>query len=266
LDAFLLGAFGAFVGAYGALVGIGGGFLIVPALLLLLKVSPQQAIGSSLVVVFFNALSATFSYVRARRIDYRSGWRFALATLPGAILGAYVSRCFSIDVFAPLFGGLLTALAILLVLRSPRRQAPVPARLPKGSAMRVVTDASGREFVYAFHEWKGILISIFVGFFSSILGIGGGIIHVPALVQVLSFPPHVATATSTFILLFSSMVGAGTHFTLGHVMPGPTIPLSVGVIAGAQVGAGLSGRVSEAWLLRCLALALVVGGIRLILR
>ncbi|HHX39373.1 MAG TPA: sulfite exporter TauE/SafE family protein [Armatimonadetes bacterium] len=261
-----LGLFGLLVGAYGSLVGVGGGFLVVPALLLFLKTSPQQAIGSSLMVVLCSATSATLSYIRTRRIDYRSGWRFALATLPGAFLGAFITRYFSTEVFAPLFGGLLAALALLLLARSSGSPGSIRETVGSGSAQRRVTDASGREFVYAFSEWKGLGISALAGFFSSILGIGGGIIHMPALVQALHFPPHVAAATSTFILLFSALIGAGTHLALGHVLVGPVVPITVGAIVGAQVGAGLSGRVSEAWLMRFLALALVAVAIRLILR
>jgi uncharacterized membrane protein YfcA len=108
--------------------------------------------------------------------------------------------------------------------------------------------------------------SAVVGFLSSLLGIGGGIIHVPFMAQVLGFPTHIATATSHAVL--AVMAGAGT---ITHLVQGAfngilyrTLFLAVGVVLGAQVGARLSGRVRSAWLLRLLALALLLVGLRLL--
>src|SRR5438094_763257 len=96
------------VGAYGTLIGAGGGFLLVPALLLLFPTARPTTITSiSLAVVFFNAVSGSIAYARDRRIDYRTGLIFAAATVPGAVLGAiavgYVPRA----LFDGLFGLLL---------------------------------------------------------------------------------------------------------------------------------------------------------------
>ena len=86
----LFALFGMVVGAYGTLIGAGGGFIIVPVLLLLLHWPHQEASGTSLLVVTANAASGTWAYWRQRRIDFRTGWQFALATLPGAILGPFI--------------------------------------------------------------------------------------------------------------------------------------------------------------------------------
>src|SRR3954452_7456191 len=102
---FLL--FGIFVGTYGTLVGAGGGFIIVPVMLLVYHATPQQASATSLAVVFFNALSGTLAYARQGKVDYRTGWRFAAATVPGAIIGVYVQSFFSGRFFSALFGALL---------------------------------------------------------------------------------------------------------------------------------------------------------------
>ncbi|TMA11893.1 MAG: sulfite exporter TauE/SafE family protein, partial [Deltaproteobacteria bacterium] len=77
------------IGAYGTLIGAGGGFVLVPLLLLLYPEEKPEIITSiSLAVVFFNALSGSMAYGRLKRIDYRSGIVFSVATIPGAILGA----------------------------------------------------------------------------------------------------------------------------------------------------------------------------------
>src|SRR5437870_12670473 len=78
------------VGAIGTLIGAGGGFLLVPVLLLLNPhFTADTVAGISLAVVFFNAASGTLAYARMRRIDYKAGTIFAIAALPGAVLGAY---------------------------------------------------------------------------------------------------------------------------------------------------------------------------------
>ena len=80
---------GFFAGGYGTLIGAGGGFVLAPALLLLYPGEAPETITSiSLASVFFNALSGTLAYAKSKRIDYKSGFIFSLADMPGAVLGA----------------------------------------------------------------------------------------------------------------------------------------------------------------------------------
>lgn len=262
------------VGTYGTLVGAGGGFVIVPIFLLFISgIKPSEAAGTSLAVVFFNALSGTSSYIRQGRVDFWTGTRFALATVPGAIVGAYLSNLFSNRPFYIVFGCFLIAIAIFLNVRpDPRKAATDPlapgeARtLPRGWVARTITDRSGETFSYAFNMWGGLALSFVVGFLSSILGIGGGIIHVPALIFLFGFPAHISTATSHYILVISAFVGSISHLVQGDIRWIPMIGLSIGVIPGAQVGAQLSRRLHGKWIIRGLALALAVVGLRLLFK
>ena len=80
---------GPVIGAYGTLIGAGGGFVLVPILLLLYpSESPAKITAVSLAVVFANTPSGSLTYYRMRRVDYRSGALLALGTLPGAVIGA----------------------------------------------------------------------------------------------------------------------------------------------------------------------------------
>src|SRR4051812_45986240 len=93
LAGFLL--LGFLIATLGTLVGAGGGFLLVPILLFLMPgEDPDRITAISMAVVFFNALSGTIAYARMRRIDFKSGTRFALAALPGAALGAWATVYF----------------------------------------------------------------------------------------------------------------------------------------------------------------------------
>ncbi len=263
------------VGTYGTLVGAGGGFVMVPIFLLAISgISPAEAAGTSLAVVFFNAVSGTASYVRQGRVDFRTGTLFAIATIPGSIIGAYLSNLFSNRPFYIVFGLFLIAIAVFLNVRPDPRAAPalatpetgaVPIQ-PRGWVARSITDRGGEEFTYTFNMAGGIALSVVVGFLSSILGIGGGIIHVPAMVFLFNFPAHIATATSHYVLVISALVGALSHLAAGDIRWVPMIGLSIGVIPGAQIGAKLSQRLHGKWILRGLSLALAVVGLRLLFK
>jgi hypothetical protein len=109
---------GVAVGAFGTLIGAGGGFLLVPILLLLYPDESVQTITAmSLAVVFFNAASGSIAYARLGRIDYRTGIIFALASAPGAILGSLATAYLQRGVFDAIFGLLLVGLGVYLVLR-----------------------------------------------------------------------------------------------------------------------------------------------------
>ncbi len=206
--AILLVLLGVGVGAFGTVVGAGGGFILTPILLLLYPHDSARTLTAiSLTVVFFNATSGTAAYARQRRTDFRSGAVFALATLPGAVGGALVVGAVSRHVFDGLMGGMLGLLAVWLL--SGERWLPRPAR--RHVVRRLLTDRQGLVYEYDVPLLRGAAYSLVVGFVSSFLGIGGGVIHVPLLVRALGFPTHIATATSHFVLAVMSGVGALTH-------------------------------------------------------
>jgi uncharacterized membrane protein YfcA len=258
---------GFLVGTYGTLIGAGGGFVLVPFLLLLYPTENPELITSiSLAVVFCNALSGSIAYARTGRIDYRSGLLFALATIPGAILGALTTAYIPRRLFDGVLGVLMLLGAGVLLWR-PGTEPHTPTPAFRHGLVRTVIEADRTAHTFSYNPWLGVGLSAVVGYFSSLLGIGGGIIHVPALVQLLHFPVHIATATSHFVLAIMALTGTLVHIATGTFHHGlrRTIALSVGVLFGAQLGAWLSQRVQGTWILRGLALALGAVGIRLLL-
>ncbi len=251
------------VGVLGTLVGAGGGFVLTPVLLLLYPRSPAQTITAiSIGVVFFNALSGSFAYWRQGRTDYRSGSLFALATLPGAVLGAIAVGAVRRSIFDLIMAAVLLSLGLWLL--TSRNKGDV---LRRAGSPRVLTDSTGVVYRFEVPVARGIALSVVVGFASSFLGIGGGVIHVPLLVGALGFPVHIATATSHFVLVFMSGAATLTHLVDGsyHVGTGlrRTLALSMGVIPGAQLGAHLSSRVSGRVITTVLSVTLVALAVRL---
>ena len=262
----VLVALGFMVGAYGTLIGAGGGFLLVPLLLILHPhYTPAEITAISLGVVFVNASSGSLSYFRLKRADYRTGLWLAAATLPGAVLGSIVIDAIPRGVFEAIMGVALLLIAAYLVAR-PRARVALLLNAPF-VVERKITDSSGLSYSYRLNLGLAMLLSLGVGFLSSMLGIGGGILHVPLLTSFFGFPEHVATATSHFTLMFMSGAATATHALEGDYRStlSTTLALAIGVLAGAPVGAAVSNKVEGGWILRLLALALGMVGVRLLL-
>ena len=245
---------GFLVGTYGTIIGAGGGFILVPLLVFLFPGDgPSMVTAASLAIIFVNATSGTIAYAVQRRISYRTGIFFAAATIPGALLGSWLTRFIPKRVFGIVFGCLLVAVAVVLaVTRSRHRSAPGDSPAPQLQTSQLVL---------------GMGLSLFIGIFSSLVGIGGGLIHVPVLTSLFGFPLHVATATSHFVLVFTALAGVVEHI-LDHSWPTHLLRdalLAAGVVAGAQLGAFLSRKIAATWIVVGLAAALAVVGVRLIL-
>ena len=259
-------ALGLIVGAYGTLIGAGGGFVLVPLLLILYPHdSPAQITAISIGVVFVNASSGSLSYYRLKRADYRTGSWLAAATLPGAVLGSIIVASIPRVTFELIMGAALLGVGGYLVVR-PRARMPLMLNFPF-VVERTITDSSGHRYSYRLNLGLAMLLSVGVGFLSSMLGIGGGILHVPLLTTFFGFPEHVATATSHFTLMFMSGAATATHALKGDylVTLWTTVALAVGALAGAPIGAALSERIEGGWIVRLLAIALGVVGFRLLL-
>jgi len=263
---------GFLVGTYGTIIGAGGGFILVPLLMFLFpQDGPSMVTAASLAIIFVNSTSGTIAYAAQKRISYRTGVLFALATIPGALLGSYLTRFIPKQLFSGIFGLLLIAVAVFLSLtRGAKRgtgAAGRPPRAHRGARLvDTVVDRDGTAHPLTFNPWLGVILSVFIGCFSSLVGIGGGLIHVPVLVYLFEFPLHIATATSHFVLVFTSLAGVVEHI-LDRTWPTHILRdalLAVGVVGGAQLGAFLSRRIAARWVMIGLAAALGLVGIRLV--
>ncbi len=257
----VLGGFA--IGVVGTLIGAGGGFILVPLLVLFEPHwSVDEVTAFSLAVVAANATTGALSYWRQGRVDPFSFPLYTVAAIPGSILGAFATAFIPRRAFDPLFGAVLIGIGIWLFVRPGTTDEGAHT----GPFRRILFDRSGHRYEWWFDPRIGFVGSAFVGFFSSVLGIGGGIIHVPLLATILGFPAHVATATSHAVLAVTAAIGTLVHLARGDYRS--TWPLVVGTaagaVAGAPVGALLSTRVPGAAILRILAVALGFVGIRLL--
>ncbi|MDQ6779697.1 MAG: sulfite exporter TauE/SafE family protein [Candidatus Eremiobacteraeota bacterium] len=241
-------ALGLFAGTYGTLVGVGGGLFLVPALIFFAHLPPKEAAGTSMAVVLANAASGSFSYLRQRRVALRTGVVFAAAGLPGALLGGYIDQLLPRAVLGLLLGIFLLILALRLLLQKPQPGSPAD--------------------VHAAHtsQWSAVLIAVGAGFIASMFGVGGGIMYVPLMLYVLRYAPHIATATSTFTIALTALLGTASHAYFGDIHYAAAAMLAVGAIAGAQIGVLLSTRIQAAPLVRLFAAAVLASALWLIYR
>lgn len=267
----LLIVMGFLIGIFGTLIGAGGGFILVPILLLSYPdLSPETITAISIVIVAANAISGSIAYGRSGRIDYKAGLLFALFTIPGSILGVLTTQFIARNIFNIVFGVLLVVLSVYLLFRHNKIITPVVADVNKKRwKHHSLTDNFGVSYNYTYNQNRGIIISIIVGYLSPVLGIGGGIIHVPALVQWLQFPVFIATATSHFILAIMCTVSVIVHAIKGSYSDPKifhmVIGLIIGVVPGAQLGAWLSHKLKSNTIIRVLAVCLGLVGIRILL-
>jgi uncharacterized protein len=268
---YLLIVIGFFIGTLGTLIGAGGGFLLVPLLIIMFPhFNPETITAISMVVVACNAISGSIAYMASKRVDYKAGIIFAICTIPGSVLGVLTTAIIPRGIFDIIFGVIMVALAGFLFFQGGEKESiKKPVSAHKGWIQQHLTDKWGEQYEYAYNLRLGMLLSVFVGYFSPLLGIGGGIIHVPAMAEWLLFPVHIATATSHFILAIMSTVSVIVHYLQGNysdpVVVKMVVGIIIGVIPGAQLGAFLSRKINGKYIIKALAVSIGIVGIKILI-
>jgi uncharacterized membrane protein YfcA len=267
----LLAVLGLLAGCLGGMFGVGGGIIVVPILILGFGLDARHAVGTSLVMIIFTALSGTLAYQRQKRIDWRVGLADALVTVPGASIGAYATQFFSSRNLALIFGIIMFLIAGAMIRRSLRKTSPKIERATdrkttlKATWRRSIIDSGGNVFEYDAQMLPGLLLLFAGGLAAGFLGIGGGLIAVPILTALIGLPIHIAVATSMLTMIFTSISGVTTHVMLGNVQVEYAIPLVVGIVIGAQLGARTAKRLKSVNLERAFAALIIVIAVVLII-
>lgn len=268
---YLLIVIGFFIGTLGTLIGAGGGFILVPLLIILRPdFTPETITAISMVVVACNAISGSVAYMRTKKVDFKAGIIFAICTIPGSILGVLTTKIIPRGLFDIIFGIIMLALAAFLFFKGGRKElVNKTVSGHKGWINQHLVDKWGEHYYYSYDLKLGMILSLFVGYFSPLLGIGGGIIHVPAMAEWLLFPVHIATATSHFILAVMSTVSVIVHYLQGNyddpLIVKMVIGLVIGVVPGAQLGAYLSRKINGRYIIKALAVSIGIVGIKILI-
>ena len=230
-------------GFLGSLTGLGGGVVIVPLLTLVFGVDLHYAIGASLVSVIATSSGAAASYVRDGYSNVRIGLFLEIATTSGALLGASLVSRVPTSTIAIIFGAVLLYSAI----SSPPRDAVAKGGTPNTLAQWLRLNASyptaGGPTKYAVRRIPlGFAIMIGAGTLSGLLGIGSGAMKVLAMDRAMGIPFKVSTTTSNFMIGVTAAASAGIYLARGYIDPGLAMPVMLGVLGGALLGARVLAR------------------------
>jgi len=222
----LLGVLSGFVaGTMGGAFGVGGAIITTPAVQVLLGARPIVAVGTPLPVIFPTTLSGMHAYRRAGQIDYRAVRWAAPPGAAGAAGGALLT-----NVVDARF--LLLATAFLIAWQA--------VRVGLG---RSAAEAPGRPIHPSAPAF--VFMGTAAGFASGLLGIGGGVVMVPAMVGWLGMPLKRALGTSLVIIAFIVIPGTIVHAILGHIDWAIALWLTLGVVPGAALGSRWTIRARE---------------------
>lgn len=241
----VLGGGGALAGLFGSLLGLGGGILVVPFLSLGLGLPLREAVAVSLVSVIVTSVASSAVYLQRHVANLRLGMVLELGTAAGALAGGLVAFLLAERVLAGLFAALLAWTAVSMVRRREPAAAPVtdgdaPAAAPAGFAATL-----GGPGYRVRRLPAGMMASVGAGTLSALLGVGGGIVKVPAMHLLMGVPLRVAAATSNLMIGVTATASAVIYLLRDALDPYVAGPVALGAFAGAAAGSRVAHRVPQ---------------------
>ncbi len=260
LSPWLLLALGGATGVVGSLLGFGGGVFLVPLLTLGLGVPFRAAVAASLIsVIATSCASATVNLDRGL-VNMRLGIALEVATTLGGLAGGLMAVLLSQRQLFLLFGLVLTAMGVMVALRSGRRNVIADLAVDPGRLGGKLLEGQ-TTFLYRVRRLPvGIAASLAAGALSGLLGLGGGIIKVPILNTFCGIPIRVAAATSAFMIGVTAAASAFIYYGRGDVALPLTAAVALGALPGSLLGARLTHRVQARSLKFLMAAVLLVVG------
>ncbi|WP_297516212.1 sulfite exporter TauE/SafE family protein [uncultured Caulobacter sp.] len=276
VNALLLVVLGGLVGFISGMFGIGGGFLMTPVLVFM-GIPPVVAVASEANHVAASSVSSVIAYSKKRAVDFRMGAVLATGGAIGSFAGVEVFRWLrligqadlavsvSYLLFLGVIGGLMLTESLGAILRRRRGEPPKPRRDRRPLLLYAlpfkVRFPRSRLYISVIPP---VLLGVFVGVLSAVMGVGGGFILVPAMIYLLRMPAPVVVGTSLFQIVITtsltSVLQAGRNQTVDIVL---ATLLLVGGVVGAQLGARMSGRFRAEELRALLALLVLLVGLRM---
>jgi len=234
---------GFIAGIFGGLVGLGGGVVMIPLMVGILKMGQHKAHGTSLVALVFTGISGAITYAMKGSVDLTGSLLLAVTAIFTARAGAKFAHALPEWKLKRAFGGFLIIVSLLLLSKPYLSHMSGPA----SGWIKIITL---------------LLTGIFTGFLSGMMGVGGGTIMVPAMVLLAGFNQHTAQGTSLLAMIPAGGVGAFTHWRLGNVNSDLLPGLVPGILIGTYLGGSLAHILSEGTLRMVFAFVLIWTGAR----
>jgi len=260
----LLGSY--FAGLLGSLTGLGGGFIIIPLLTLLLRVDIHYAIGASLVSVIATSSGSAAAYVREGITNIRLGMFLEIATTAGAFTGAVLAIYVPTHFIAIIFGLILIFSAIMSLRNKVEQIVHKETFLSKKLRLGGTYPVNGGVVEYGVSNIAGgFFMMVFAGIISGLLGVGSGALKVVAMDGIMRIPFKVSTTTSNFMIGVTAAASAVVYLQRGYIHPGIAMPVVIGVLLGAISGSKILVHTpSSKWLRWVFATVVMVLSIQMI--
>jgi uncharacterized protein len=251
--AVLVGLMSLAAGMLGGMLGMAAGIFIVPALTLLFGVDIRHAVGASLVSVIACSCGSAASAMENRLTNVRLAILLEVGTTLGALTGVVLAGVFPESALYLLFAAILLVSAQQM-FRKLRRPAvdSTDAVVPDPWATWLRLDSSypdphtGTIVAYRVaHVWLGLILMYVAGTVSALLGIGSGVLKVPAMDSALRLPIKVSSATSNFMIGVTAAASAGIYWVRGDIVPKLAGPVALGSVVGAYLGTKILMRTSN---------------------
>ncbi len=242
---FITFAIGLAAGILGGLIGLGGGIIMVPLLVGLLKLDQCLAHGTSLAVLIFTGMVGAVTYGFHGQIDWTAATALALPALFTTAAGAHLADRLPGWKLKKVFGVFLIFCSALLLLK------PFLAHM--------IGELPGYVPIISL-----VMTGAITGFLSGLLGVGGGTIMVPAMVLLAGFSQHAAQGTALLVMVPTGVVGTFTHWRLGNVAGGLLYGMVPGIVLGTFAGGNIAQSIPDSPLRYMFVLVTVYMGWRYI--
>lgn len=265
-------AISAAASALGGMLGMASGIFIVPILTILGHIEIHTAIGASIVSVIVCSCGGAAPFLKSRLTNVRLAIVLETATITGALSGVLLAGIVPASYLYFVFAAILFLSAHQMLAR---RRDPVLAATPSeashwsdalGLSLSYPDRELGREVLYRVHHVPlGMMLMYGAGLISALLGIGSGVLKIPAMDTVMRLPIKVSSATSNFMIGVTAAASAGVYFLRGSIVTEVAGPVAFGSVLGAIVDARILLIVSNYRLRLLFVTILVVFGIQMLL-
>lgn len=257
--------------ALGGILGMASGIFIVPLLTIFGNIDFQEAIGASLISVIACSCAGSGTYLRAKLTNYRLAMVLEVSTTLGALSGVALMGILSEKFLTFLFSLILFISAFQMFSNRKELAGKVPPPPQSwGTKLKLhgsYPDFTGKINSYYVHNLPlGAFLMYLAGTLSSLLGIGSGVLKIPAMDSALKLPIKVSSATSNFMIGVTAAAGAAAYFAQGKIIPSLTGPVVVGSVFGALLGAKILVRFSSNKLRVAFIFILIALGIQMVIQ
>lgn len=251
IELFLLLIAGWGAGVVTGLIGASAVAVVIPILVVFGGYDPYTAIAVALSIDIFASSMAAYNYTTHGNIDIRHGLQIAVSSVTGALLGSWISSYIPSTSLGGGSGLITLSIGLVFFLK------------PSTLDGKIVKDYDLIKFLKKSRVISGIIIGLVIGMIAGIVGAGGGMMILIALVMVLDYPIHKAIGTSVLIMIFTAFSGAVGHAYYGELPFYAVIFGGIGGIVGAQSASKFANITSEKRLKRIVGIVFMALGLML---